>query len=168
MEPQSETVWRQASKYGVPRIGFVNKMDRAGANFLGCVGQIRERLNANPVPIQLPLGREDSYLGIIDLVKMNANVYSDKKDKGEIYEEVDIPEEFMEEALEYRELMSASARIFTAVFLGGVEEWPPAALAAISKFIIPFSATLIGATNFSTPGKKPLFTNEPSSKDQWS
>ncbi|MDA0691291.1 MAG: elongation factor G [Nitrospinae bacterium] len=105
VEPQSETVWRQASKYGVPRIGFVNKMDRAGANFLGCVGQIRERLNANPVPIQLPLGREDSYLGIIDLVKMNANVYSDKKDKGEIYEEVDIPEEFMEEALEYRELM---------------------------------------------------------------
>jgi len=105
VEPQSETVWRQASKYEVPRIGFVNKMDRAGANFLGCVAQIRERLSANPVPIQLPLGREENFLGIIDLVKMNANVYSDKKDKGEVYEEVEIPEEFMEEALAYRELM---------------------------------------------------------------
>jgi elongation factor G len=103
VEPQSETVWRQASKYEVPRIGFVNKMDRAGADFIGCVGQIRERLSANPVPIQLPLGREEGFLGIIDLVKMNANVYSDAKGKGEIYEEIEIPEEFMEEALEYRE-----------------------------------------------------------------
>ncbi len=105
VEPQSETVWRQASKYEVPRIGFVNKMDRAGADFLNCVGQIRERLSANPVPIQLPLGREEGFIGIIDLIKMNANVYSDKKGKGEIYEEVDIPEEFMEEALRYRELL---------------------------------------------------------------
>jgi elongation factor G len=105
VEPQSETVWRQASKYEVPRIGFVNKMDRAGADFVGCVGQIRDRLGANPVPLQLPLGREEGFLGIIDLIKMKANVYSDKKGKGEIYEEVEIPEEFMEEALKYRELL---------------------------------------------------------------
>jgi elongation factor G len=105
VEPQSETVWRQASKYEVPRIGFVNKMDRAGADFVGCVGQIKERLSANPVPLQLPLGREDGFLGIIDLIKLKANVYSDAKDKGEVYEEVDIPEEYREQALEYRELL---------------------------------------------------------------
>jgi len=105
VEPQSETVWRQASKYEVPRIGFVNKMDRSGADFLGCVGQIRERLGANPVPLQLPLGREEGFLGIIDLVKMKANIYSDKKGKGEVYEEVEIPDEFKEEALKYRELL---------------------------------------------------------------
>ena len=82
VEPQSETVWRQASKYNVPRICFVNKMDRAGANFLGCIEQMKEKLNANPVPIQLPLGAESEFLGVIDLIRMKANTYSDAKDKG--------------------------------------------------------------------------------------
>lgn len=105
VEPQSETVWRQASKYRVPRIGFVNKMDRSGADFLGCMSQIKERLNAYPVALQLPLGSEENFLGVIDLVKMKANVYDDEKGKGEVYEEEDIPEEYREQAEEYRELL---------------------------------------------------------------
>jgi len=103
VEPQSETVWRQASKYNVPRICFVNKMDRAGANFLGCVEQMKEKLNAHPVPIQLPLGAEADFIGVIDLVNMKANTYSDAKDKGEVYEVVDIPGEYKDQADEYRE-----------------------------------------------------------------
>ena len=72
VQPQSETVWRQMNKYGVPRIAFVNKMDRAGANFLRCVEQIKTRLRGNPVPIQLPIGAEDGFVGVVDLVKMKA------------------------------------------------------------------------------------------------
>jgi len=72
VQPQSETVWRQMNKYGVPRIAFVNKMDRSGANFLRCVDQIRSRLRGNPVPIQLPIGAEDGFVGVVDLVKMKA------------------------------------------------------------------------------------------------
>ena len=74
VEPQSETVWRQATKYKVPRIGFVNKMDRAGADFLNCVGQMEERLKANTVPVQLPVGAEAEFVGIIDLIEMKANI----------------------------------------------------------------------------------------------
>ncbi|HHO67807.1 MAG TPA: GTP-binding protein, partial [Gammaproteobacteria bacterium] len=70
VEPQSETVWRQANKYGVPRMAFVNKMDRAGADFLRVIGQIRERLGANPVPLQLPIGAEDDFAGVVDLIRM--------------------------------------------------------------------------------------------------
>ena len=125
VEPQSETVWRQASKYEVPRIGFVNKMDRAGADFPGCVGQIKERLNAKPVALQLPLGREEGFRGIIDLVEMKAHVYSDEKGKGEVYDVLEIPEEFKEDALEYRELlMEAVSDVDEAImekFLGGEE-----------------------------------------------
>jgi len=72
VQPQSETVWRQMNKYGVPRVAFVNKMDRAGANFLRCVEQIRTRLRGNPVPIQLPVGAEEAFSGVVDLVKMKA------------------------------------------------------------------------------------------------
>ncbi|MBT3367085.1 MAG: elongation factor G [Nitrospina sp.] len=108
VEPQSETVWRQASKYEVPRICFVNKMDRAGANYLGCIEQMKEKLNAYPVPIQLPLGAEADFLGIIDLIDMKANVYSDLKDKGETFDVVDIPEEYKEQAEEYREKLIES------------------------------------------------------------
>ena len=103
VEPQSETVWRQASKYNVPRICFVNKMDRAGANFLGCVEQMKRKLNAHPVPIQLPLGAEADFIGVIDLINMKANTYSDAKDKGEVYEVVDIPSEYKDQADECRE-----------------------------------------------------------------
>ena len=123
VEPQSETVWRQASKYNVPRICFVNKMDRAGANFLGCVEQMKGKLNAHPVPIQLPLGAEADFIGVIDLVNMKANTYSDAKDKGEVYEVVDIPGEYKDQADEYREkLIEAISDVDDTImekFLGG-------------------------------------------------
>ena len=81
VEPQSETVWRQADKYGVPRMGYVNKMDIMGADFYRCVDMIRNRLGANAVPLQLPIGKEDSFVGIIDLVEMHAIVYKDELGK---------------------------------------------------------------------------------------
>ena len=101
VEPQSETVWRQADKYGVPRIAFVNKMDRMGADFLNVVGMIRERLGANAVPIQLPMGAGDMFTGIIDLIRMKAFYYHDDT-KGATYEEQEIPDDLMEMAREYR------------------------------------------------------------------
>ena len=125
VEPQSETVWRQASKYNVPRICFVNKMDRAGANFLGCVEQMKGKLNAHPVPIQLPLGVEADFSGVIDLINMKANTYSDAKDKGEVYEVVDIPSEYKDQADECREkLIEAISDVDDTImekFLGGKE-----------------------------------------------
>lgn len=101
VEPQSETVWRQADKYGVPRIAFVNKMDRVGADFLNVVGQIQEKLGANAVPIQLPIGCEDEFKGIVDLVKYKAFYYKD--DLGKLGDEEDIPEELVDVAGKYRE-----------------------------------------------------------------
>ena len=95
VEPQSETVWRQADKYNVPRICFINKMDRLGADFDMSVASIRERLGANPLVLQLPLGREESLKGVIDLVRMKAIVFSDS-DKGSNFEVVEIPEEYAE------------------------------------------------------------------------
>ena len=77
VEPQSETVWRQANKYGVPRLAFVNKMDRAGADFLRVVGQLKERLGANPVPLQLPIGAEENFIGVVDLIRMQAIYWDD-------------------------------------------------------------------------------------------
>ena len=108
VEPQSETVWRQASKYNVPRICFVNKMDRAGADFLGCIQQMKDKLNAKPVPIQLPLGAEADFVGIIDLIEMKAHTYSDEKNKGETFDVVDIPDEYKDQAEEYREMLIES------------------------------------------------------------
>ncbi len=104
VEPQSETVWRQANRYGVPRIAFINKMDRVGADFFMSVRSMIERLGAKPVPIQIPIGSEDSFRGPIDLVRMKA-IYFDDETLGAKYIEGDIPEEFMPSALEYREKM---------------------------------------------------------------
>ncbi len=108
VQPQSETVWRQANKYGVPRIAFVNKMDRSGANFLRVHDQMRTRLKANPVPIQLPIGAEDSFAGVVDLIKMKA-IYWDDASQGMKFEERDIPAELLEQAKEWREKMVESA-----------------------------------------------------------
>ena len=102
VEPQSETVWRQANKYGVPRIAFMNKMDRVGADFFMSVNSMIERLDANPVPVQMPIGGEDEFRGSIDLVGMKA-VYYDDETLGANYTEGDIPEELLPKALEYRE-----------------------------------------------------------------
>ncbi|MGD8415314.1 MAG: GTP-binding protein, partial [Candidatus Latescibacterota bacterium] len=102
VEPQSETVWRQADKYKVPRIAFVNKMDRMGADFLNVVEMIRDRLGANAVPIQLPMGAGDMFTGIIDLIRMKAFYYHDET-LGATYEEQEIPDDLMPRAKEYRE-----------------------------------------------------------------
>ncbi len=101
VEPQSETVWRQADKYNVPRMAFINKMDIVGADFFKAVDMIEERLKANPVPIQIPIGKEHNFKGVIDLVNMNARIYND--DLGQDIEIADIPEDLMDLANEYRE-----------------------------------------------------------------
>ena len=103
VEPQSETVWRQADRYGVPRICFINKMDRTGADFWRCVDSIRERLGANAVPVQIPIGREDTFQGVIDLVKMRAIYFRD--DLGNQIEVVEIPAELRAEAEKHRAAM---------------------------------------------------------------
>src|ERR1700756_1444105 len=99
VEPQSETVWRQADKYKVPRIAFINKMDRTGANFFAAVQSMRDRLGANPVPVQIPVGQEDQFQGVVDLVEMNAIIYKD--DLGQEFETGEIPAELAEQAHEY-------------------------------------------------------------------
>ncbi|HBU12652.1 MAG TPA: elongation factor G [Clostridiales bacterium] len=103
VEPQSETVWRQAEGYGVPRIAFVNKMDIMGADFYNVVDMIKERLGANAVPIQLPIGVEDTFKGLIDLIEMKAVLYADDDQTGAKFEVVDIPDDMQEIAEEYRE-----------------------------------------------------------------
>ena len=108
VEPQSETVWRQADKYGVPRMGFVNKMDRAGANFLNVNQMVIDRLGALPVPMQLPIGAEEDFRGVVDLVKMQA-IYWEEENMGMEYTYKDIPEEMQAEAEEWREKMVESA-----------------------------------------------------------
>ncbi|HMU90966.1 MAG: elongation factor G [Pseudomonadales bacterium] len=108
VEPQSETVWRQANKYGVPRIVFVNKMDRAGADFLRVVDQIKNRLGANPVPIQLPIGSEENFEGVVDLLRMKA-IYWNEADAGMTYEARPISAEMKEICDSYRELLIESA-----------------------------------------------------------
>ena len=108
VEPQSETVWRQANRYKVPRICFVNKMDRAGADFERVVDQIKNRLGASPVVIQIPIGAEDDFAGIVDLIKMKA-LYWDGDDKGTSYKEEDIPDNLLEKANQLREEMLESA-----------------------------------------------------------
>jgi len=108
VEPQSETVWRQANKYHVPRMVFINKMDRAGADFLSVIGQIEDRLGATPIPIQLPIGAEEEFKGIVDLLKMQA-IYWHDDDKGMTFEFAEIPEDMQQECETYREQMIEAA-----------------------------------------------------------
>ena len=108
VEPQSETVWRQANRYNVPRLAFVNKMDRAGANFLRVVAQIKERLSSNPVPIQLPIGAEDKFEGLVDLVRMKA-IYWEEENMGVRIEEKEIPADMVKQCQQYREKMLEAA-----------------------------------------------------------
>ncbi len=109
VQPQSETVWRQMNKYGVPRVAFVNKMDRAGANFLRCVEQIRTRLKGNPVPLQLPIGAEETFRGVVDLVRMK-QIWWDDATQGTRFEYREIPEEMQAECAEWRaRLVEAAA-----------------------------------------------------------
>ena len=108
VEPQTETVWRQANKYHVPRMIFVNKMDRAGADFLRVVEQVRERLGASPVPVQLPIGAEENFAGVIDLIRMQA-IYWDENNMGTSYEAREIPEDLRPDAEKWREKMVEAA-----------------------------------------------------------
>ncbi len=125
VQPQSETVWRQANRYHVPRMVFVNKMDRTGADFYEVERQINERLNANAVPIQLPIGAEENFKGVIDLVEMRAIVWEDEAAMGSAYEVKEIPEDMVEKAEEYREkLIEAVAEAdddLMEKYLGGEE-----------------------------------------------
>lgn len=102
VEPQSETVWKQADKYNVPRICFVNKMDRAGADFFNVVKEIREKLGANPVPLQIPIGAEDTFKGVVDLITNQAIIWNEE-DKGMTYTKIDIPEDMLETVMEWRQ-----------------------------------------------------------------
>jgi elongation factor G len=124
VEPQSETVWRQADKYGVPRMAFINKMDRVGADFTRGVEMIRDRLGANPIPVQLPIGAEDLFRGVIDLVQMKAIVW-DNEAMGANYEVMDIPAEMLDEAEAAREVMleeiSSVDEVLMEKYLGGEE-----------------------------------------------
>lgn len=108
VEPQSETVWRQANKYNVPRLAFINKMDRSGADFLRVVRQIKERLGSNPVPVQLPIGAEENFRGVIDLIRMKA-VYWDEESRGMKFEEREIPANLLEQSQQYREQLVEAA-----------------------------------------------------------
>ena len=124
VQPQSETVWRQANKYNVPRIAFVNKMDRTGANFFRVVEQIKKRLNGHPVPLQIPVGAEDAFEGVVDLIKMKAIVWSEE-DQGVTFKYEDIPANLKEQAEEWRgKLVEAAAEGDDALmekFFGGEE-----------------------------------------------
>ncbi|NJK66780.1 MAG: elongation factor G [Microcoleus sp. SU_5_3] len=123
VQPQSETVWRQADRYKVPRIVFVNKMDRMGANFYKVYGQIRDRMRANVVPIQIPIGSEENFRGIVDLVQMKAYIY--KNNIGTDIDEIEIPDELKDLAVEYRtkliESVAETSDALTAKYLEGVE-----------------------------------------------
>ncbi|MFQ5693338.1 MAG: GTP-binding protein, partial [Nitrospinota bacterium] len=127
VEPQSETVWRQAEKYGVPRIAFINKMDRMGADFLRVVGEIRDRLAANPLVVQLPWGSEENFRGIVDLVRWETRVY-DEDDEGVNFRVVPVPPELEAEARAQRDaLLEALADLDEGVmerYLGGEELGP--------------------------------------------
>ncbi|MES0446601.1 MAG: elongation factor G [Desulfobacterales bacterium] len=139
VEPQSETVWRQADKYLVPKIAFINKLDRVGASFFGTVEMMKERLNANPLILQLPIGSEDDFAGVIDLIKMKQTVWDDDT-LGETYTTKDIPRDFIETAEEYREkLVETLAEVDDDIMEAYLSETliaPESLLAAIRRATI--------------------------------
>jgi elongation factor G len=159
VEPQSETVWRQADKYRVPRFAYINKMDRTGADFFYSVQTMTDRLGANPLPIQLPIGAEDNFKGVVDLVKMKGLVWTDEL--GAAYEEIEIPEDLQDQAEEYRtQLIEACADYdeeLMELFLGE-EEIPQAKLidslrqATLSTKVTP----VLCGTSFKNKGVQPL------------
>ncbi|MFE7553504.1 elongation factor G [Streptomyces gardneri] len=140
VEPQSETVWRQADRYGVPRICFVNKLDRTGADFLRCVDMIVDRLGATPIVMQLPIGAEMDFQGVVDLVRMKALVWSAEASKGEMYDVVDIPASHTELADEYRakmvEAIAENDEELMELFLEGTEPTEEQLYAAVRRITI--------------------------------
>ncbi|MBI5076511.1 MAG: elongation factor G [Nitrospirae bacterium] len=160
VEPQSETVWRQANKYNVPRIAFMNKMDRMGADFYMCINSMVDRLGANPVPIQIPIGAEDQFRGPIDLISMKAFFYDDEA-LGAKYVEGEIPAEYLDQAKEYREKMieavsDVDERVMDK-FLNGEEVTAEEIRAALRKGAIEMKITpVICGTAFKNKGVQHL------------
>ncbi|GIH89374.1 elongation factor G 1 [Planobispora siamensis] len=161
VEPQSETVWRQADRYGVPRICFVNKMDRVGAEFHRCVDMMVSRLNATPAVIQLPWGVEAGFKGVIDLVKMKGLLWSAEAAKGEMYETVDIPADHAEAAREWRdklvETVAENDDELMELFLEGVEPTEEQLVAAIRRATLASAINpVLTGTAFKNKGVQPL------------
>ena len=159
VEPQSETVWRQASKYNVPRMAYVNKMDIMGADFFRVVSMMKERLGANAVPIQLPIGKEADFKGIIDLVRMKAEVYYD--DEGKDVRDEEIPEDLKEMAEEYHQQMieavAESDEALLEKFFEGEELSQDEINAAIRKATISCTMTpVLCGTSYRNKGVQPL------------
>ncbi|MDH5603765.1 MAG: elongation factor G [Cyclobacteriaceae bacterium] len=151
VEPQSETVWRQADKYKVPRICFVNKMDRAGADFFNVVSEIKDRLGANPVPLQVPIGAEDTFKGVVDLISNKAIIWNDD-DMGMTYKVIDIPEDLKETVAEWRQKLVESVAEYDDAILEKFFDDPDSIseeemMAAIRKAVIDmsFSPVLCGS-----------------------
>jgi elongation factor G len=160
VEPQSETVWRQADKYKVPRMCFVNKMDRTGADFENCVQTIRDRLGANPVVVQLPIGREENFLGVIDLIKNKMLIWDDES-LGAKYREEDISAEYADAAAEAREALLDAATSFDDTLmeavLEGHEVTPEAIVKAIRKGTLSLKIVpILCGTAFKNKGVQPL------------
>ena len=159
-EPQSETVWRQADKYGVPRICFVNKMDRTGADFYRCVDMIGDRLGATPVVMQLPLGAEADYLGLIDLIKNQAIVWKDEN-LGAEFEYQDVPAEYADQAADYRNRLIEAAVDFDddamEAYLEGEEPSEEVLKACIRKGTLENAIVpVLNGTAFKNKGVQPL------------
>ncbi|MEL4358192.1 MULTISPECIES: elongation factor G [unclassified Luteococcus] len=161
VEPQSQTVWRQATKYGVPRICYINKLDRTGASFDHCIKTIRERLMATPAIIQLPIGAEADFKGVVDLVEMNAKVYHGETGLGEMYEVEEIPADMLEQAkaarAELLEVVAEADDELMMMFLEGEEPTVEQLKAGIRKGVLAnqFNAVVCG-TSFKNKGVQPL------------
>ena len=160
VQPQSETVWRQADKYNVPRIGYVNKMDRSGADFFETVQQMKDILGANPCPVQIPIGAEENFKGVIDLIKMKAILWHDET-MGAEYSVEEIPAELVDEAKEWHDKMVENAANFDDAlmekYLEGVEPSEEELIAAIRKATISMDLTpMVLGSSYKNKGVQPL------------
>ena len=160
VQPQSETVWRQADKYNVPRIGYVNKMDRSGADFFETVQQMRDILGANPCPVQIPIGAEENFKGVVDLIKMKAILWHDET-MGAEYEEEEIPADLVDEANEWREKMIEQAANFDddlmEKYLEGQEISEAQIIAALRKGCCSMEVTpMVLGSSYKNKGVQPL------------
>ncbi len=160
VQPQSETVWRQADKYNVPRIGYVNKMDRSGADFFETVQQMKDILGANPVAIQIPIGAEENFKGVVDLIKMKAILWHDET-MGAEYDIEDIPAELVDEAEEWREKLLDAASSFDdelmELYLDGKDIPEEMIIAAIRKGCISMECTpMLLGSSYKNKGVQPL------------
>jgi elongation factor G len=159
VEPQSETVWRQADKYGVPRFAYINKMDRTGADFFNSVQTMKDRLGANALPIQLPIGAEENFQGVVDLVRMKGLIWTDEL--GAAYDEVEIPADLVEQAEEYRTALVEACADYDEelmeAFLGEEEIAPEKIISSLRRATIDTKVTpVLCGTSFKNKGVQPL------------